>query len=293
MSDSEAGDASSRDHGDEEGGGALGSDETPPDDSGSSRRSSEGVLVRPDTDAVARDREFSDTTPGPTSKQPSHPYRATVEDEPPQDADTPLAGQQPGKASTRPHYSPSSSTTTAAAASPALSYASHVSSSYSSHSVDTGSSGGGGGGGKTPSSSSTGASTAVPASPQARRPSVHFSKRPPPVVLNNGMPEAVAAQALEVVKSPVDMKWGELFSDMGEPTRRLGSVLLGLADHLVRLCRPLYHCDETCPAHFSRFPSSTLSILWSLGRRSSMPSTVNSGSTRRSSISIVSPPEPS
>lgn len=48
------------------------------------------------------------------------------------------------------------------------------------------------------------------------------SRPPPPIPMNQGP-----------VLSAVDLKWGKLFDDKGEPTERLGQVLRGIANYLV------------------------------------------------------------
>lgn len=80
-----------------------------------------------------------------------------------------------------------------------------------------------------------------------QRPTVHFSTRPP-VVLHHrsnssssqGEPlsskyGASARDGYAPPLSVVDRQWGTLFTDGGEPTRRLGSVLRGLANYMVSI----------------------------------------------------------
>ncbi|KAJ4267283.1 hypothetical protein NW762_003387 [Fusarium torreyae] len=76
------------------------------------------------------------------------------------------------------------------------------------------------------------------------RPSVRFSKSP--VILNDGpehhpvepRPASRPSPAPEPTKqgptlSAVDLKWGRLFDDKGEPTPRLGQILRGIANYLI------------------------------------------------------------
>ncbi|KHN97737.1 uncharacterized protein MAM_04126 [Metarhizium album ARSEF 1941] len=86
-----------------------------------------------------------------------------------------------------------------------------------------------------------------------QRPTVHFSTRPP-VVLHHRSNSYAAdtepssprytssprgdARPPHIHLSVVDRQWGQLFTEHGEPTRRLGSVLRGLANYMVREYEP-------------------------------------------------------
>ncbi|KAF4451402.1 hypothetical protein F53441_5668 [Fusarium austroafricanum] len=80
--------------------------------------------------------------------------------------------------------------------------------------------------------------------PPKTRPCVRFSKAP--IILNEGpeprhskpRPSSQPPPAPEPIKqgptlSAVDLKWGRLFDDKGEPTERLGQVLRGIANYLI------------------------------------------------------------
>ncbi|KAF4441940.1 hypothetical protein FACUT_2347 [Fusarium acutatum] len=84
---------------------------------------------------------------------------------------------------------------------------------------------------------------ASPPAPKPR-PCVRFSKAP--IILNEGpeprhpepRPTSRSVPPPEPVKqgpalSAVDLKWGTLFDDKGEPTKRLGQVLRGIANYLI------------------------------------------------------------
>ncbi|KAF5023891.1 hypothetical protein F66182_4050 [Fusarium sp. NRRL 66182] len=77
-----------------------------------------------------------------------------------------------------------------------------------------------------------------------QRPSVRFSKAP---TILNERPESCPADTRPASRPPppqepvnqgptlsaVDLKWGRLFDDRGEPTARLGQVLRGIANYLI------------------------------------------------------------
>ncbi|KAG8413934.1 hypothetical protein J3459_015030 [Metarhizium acridum] len=98
------------------------------------------------------------------------------------------------------------------------------------------------------------ATTLTPPSPAEsspkQRPTVHFSTRPPVVLhhRSNSYPAAAEPPSPRYTTSSrgdggphmsvVDRQWGQLFTEHGEPTRRLASVLRGLANYMVREYEP-------------------------------------------------------
>jgi hypothetical protein len=83
-----------------------------------------------------------------------------------------------------------------------------------------------------------------PSSPR-KRPTVRFSDRGPVVLNGRPSPTQTSQEpttprreafdfAVEGTQlSAVDLKWGTLFDDKGEPTRRLGEFLRGIANYVV------------------------------------------------------------
>ncbi|TWU75699.1 hypothetical protein ED733_007473 [Metarhizium rileyi] len=113
-----------------------------------------------------------------------------------------------------------------------------------------------------PSCMSPGATLTPPSSVESspkQRPTVHFSTRPPVVLHHRSTSYAYPADA-EPPPPPrraspprgdagqlsvVDRQWGQLFTDHGEPTRRLASVLRGLANYMIREYEP--RCSLVIP----------------------------------------------
>ncbi|KAK8930029.1 hypothetical protein VCV18_002696 [Metarhizium anisopliae] len=83
-----------------------------------------------------------------------------------------------------------------------------------------------------------------------QRPTVHFSTRPPVVLhhRSNSYPVATEPSSPRYTTSSrgdggphisvVDRQWGQLFTEHGEPTRRLAAVLRGLTNFMVREYEP-------------------------------------------------------
>ncbi|KAF4458550.1 hypothetical protein FALBO_14719 [Fusarium albosuccineum] len=98
------------------------------------------------------------------------------------------------------------------------------------------------------------------------RPSVRFSDRGP-VILNERPPQPATRPAevppvsktepkeRGVTLSAVDLKWGKLFDDKGEPTARLGQVLRGIANYLVAEYKP-YNSLVVTPEKLNLFYST-------------------------------------
>ncbi|KAF7563094.1 hypothetical protein G7046_g1033 [Stylonectria norvegica] len=87
-------------------------------------------------------------------------------------------------------------------------------------------------------------------SPRPRPMSVRFSDRVPVILQNRPSPPQPRKAELDlsrqesserqksVALSAVDVKWGELFNDRGEPTARLGQFLRGIANYIISEYNP-------------------------------------------------------
>ncbi|KPM45805.1 hypothetical protein AK830_g769 [Neonectria ditissima] len=111
-----------------------------------------------------------------------------------------------------------------------------------------------------------------PESPHKSRPTVRFSDKGP-VVLNGRHASTqprqdVAApipetEAHVVALSAVDVKWGRLFDDKGEPTVRLGQFIRGIANYLIAEYSPansLVITPDKLYAFYSRYKLESESI---------------------------------
>jgi hypothetical protein len=96
------------------------------------------------------------------------------------------------------------------------------------------------------------------------------SRPPPPVPMNQGP-----------MLSAVDLKWGKLFDDKGEPTERLGQVLRGIANYLV--CHLTKYLYKSLKLMTPRFLSTVLATRLSSHPRSSGSFITNTSSNQRHS----------
>ncbi|KAK7429049.1 hypothetical protein QQZ08_004456 [Neonectria magnoliae] len=109
-------------------------------------------------------------------------------------------------------------------------------------------------------------------SPQKSRPTVRFSEKGPVVL--NGRPVSMQPRQEVVVPrietdvhnvgmSAVDVKWGRLFDDKGEPTVRLGQFIRGIANYLIAEYSPtnsLVITPDKLHAFYSRYKLESESI---------------------------------
>ncbi|KAH7160727.1 hypothetical protein EDB81DRAFT_923851 [Dactylonectria macrodidyma] len=100
------------------------------------------------------------------------------------------------------------------------------------------------------------------------RPTVRFSDRGPVILQGRPKPlpprlELPGADPNDVALSAVDVKWGRLFDDRGEPTARLGQFVRGIANYLIAEYTPnnsLVITPEKLHAFYSRYKLDSESL---------------------------------